>query len=451
MDTTSLADTTSAFETETRILQSQIEGTGELRQRVAGLLAEVESLRQTNETQPELEDLVQKLREANQHLVIATVGAQDRLSGAEALNRRQEQFLSMLAHELRNPLAPLAMAAQLLGKIADSHLQLPRLQGIISRQVAHMTHLVDDLLDASRISSGKIMLQKRPLRLSQIIDSALETSQPFIDRRHQHLRLSLPYDALWIEGDLIRLAQVFANLLINAAKFSPEYEQISISARRQHNAVLISVQDHGIGIALEQQTSIFELFTQGFQSLERSQGGLGIGLSLVRTIVELHRGSVNVSSAGVGLGSVFTVLLPLCASPVPEAALAPPEPVRAPSLHILLIEDNTDTNDTMSELLRQEGHIIACAADGKSGLLMAREHAYDAIVCDIGLPGMSGFEVARQLRLQVRQPMPCLIALTGYNQGEHRVRALQAGFDHYLMKPVAIEVLLNLVLSSVRQ
>lgn len=450
-ETPSIAEVFSAAEAETRILQGQVQETEVLRQRIADLLAEVDALRLASQNQPVLEDLVEKLREANQHLVIATVGAQTRLSSAEEANRRQEQFLSMLAHELRNPLAPMAMAAQLLGKLLDAHTQLPRLHGIICRQVQHMTHLVDDLLDASRISSGKIVLNLQPLRLAEIMDSALETSQPFVDRRHQHLKLSLPHVPIWIEGDLVRLAQVFSNLLINAAKFSPEYEAISVAARRQRNAVLISVQDHGIGIALDQQASIFELFSQGIQALDRSQGGLGIGLSLVRTIVELHRGNVTVSSAGLGLGSVFTVLLPLCAAPpVAQMPLLQASAMPAPVYRILLIEDNPDTNDTLSELLRQEGHIIACAVNGQSGLKLAREQAFDAVVCDIGLPGMNGFDVARQLRLQGLQPMPCLIALTGYNQSDHRAGATAAGFDHFLMKPVAIDALLNQIATSVR-
>lgn len=409
--------------------------------------------------------LVAQLREANQHLVIATVGAQDQLSSAEAANRRQEHFLSMLAHELRNPLAPLAMAAQLLERLADSNPQLPRLHGIISRQVVHMTHLVDDLLDASRISSAKIQLQKRSVTLAEVIDSSLETSQPFIDRRHQQLQLRLPKETIWIDGDLVRLAQVFSNLLINAAKFSPEYEQISVIAKRQGNAVSVAVQDHGIGIALEQQNAIFDLFTQGFQSMERSQGGLGIGLALVRSIVELHHGSVSVSSAGLGFGSVFTVLLPLVPAPevaagaVPAAPAAPATPgltlpAKAPGYKILLIEDHADTNDTLSDLLRQEGHIIACAPDGHTGLALARNTRFDAIVCDLGMPGMSGYEVARQLRATgtaTGMAVPCLIALTGYNHPDHKTRALEAGFACFLTKPVAMEVLLNLISTCVRQ
>ena len=421
-----------------------------------------------NPPEPEHSQLLAQLREANQHLVIATVGAQDQLSSAEAASRRQEQFLAMLAHELRNPLAPIVMATQLIGKLSDSHPQLPRLHAILCRQVAHMTHLINDLLDASRISSGKILLQKQALRLADVIDSALETSQPLIDRRHQQLQCDLPPMPIWLEGDALRLAQVFSNLLINAAKFSPEYEQIRISARQQGEVVSIAVRDHGIGIAPEQQTLIFDLFKQGFQSMERSQGGLGIGLALVRSIIELHDGSVSVQSAGLGFGSVFTVCLPVGSTPGPTpgptsarpATAHPlPENLLPHSYRILLIEDHADTNETMIALLQQEGHIIACASDGKTGLALALASEFDAIVCDLGLPGMSGYEVESQLSYQKssRQKLspharrPCLIALTGYHQSEHKTLALDAGFDHFLVKPVAIEVLLNLISTCVRQ
>lgn len=445
------SQTVAAAEAETLLLQRQVQETGQLRLRVVSLLEEVESLRAASQKQPGLGELIERLREANQHLVIAAVGAQDQLTRAEEANRRQEQFLSMLAHELRNPLAPLAMATELLGKLQDSHPQLPRLHGIFFRQVAHMTHLIDDLLDAARISSGKITLKKQALRLSDIIDNALETSRPLIERRYQRLHVDLPHDAIWIDGDLTRLAQVFANLLINAAKFSPEYEQISVTAERQGNAVQVLVRDRGIGIEPELQGTIFNLFTQGFQALDRSQGGLGIGLSLVRAIVELHGGSVSVNSAGLGLGSEFTVLLPLCAPPAAVNASAGVAGAKGPLCKVLLIEDNADTVYTLGELLRQEGHSVASAMDGASGLAMQREGNFDVIVCDIGLPGMSGLEVAQQLRRTAGstpgQIHPCLIALTGYNHLELKSRAKDAGFDHYLMKPVAIDVLLDLILS----
>jgi signal transduction histidine kinase len=265
----------------------------QFRQKVSDLLGQVAELREDAKIKDAREDLVLQLREANQNLVIATFGAQEMQATAEALNHRQEEFLSMLAHELRNPLAPIAMAAEFLGKITEAHPQLPSLQAIISRQVAHMTHLVDDLVDASRVRNGKITLQRRALLLSEIIECAVETSQPFIEKRHQQLSIDLPTDPLVIDGDLVRLTQVFSNLLVNATKFTPEHGHITVSALKLGDTVTVSVKDNGVGIAPEIQPFIFDLFTQGPRSLDRSQGGLGIGLTLVRTIVEMHGGTTG--------------------------------------------------------------------------------------------------------------------------------------------------------------
>lgn len=401
------------------------------------------------ESQDSLEDLVLQLREANQNLVIATIGAQEMQAQAEAANRRQTEFLSMLAHELRNPLAPISMANELLGKIAAAHPQLPKLHGIIDRQVNHMIRLVDDLLDASRVSSGKITLQKDTLLLSDIIAGAIETSQPFIHKRHQHLEIDLPLDPVVIEGDLIRLAQVFSNLLINATKFTPENESITLSARRLSHGVAVSVKDNGVGIPLDIQPFIFDLFTQGFRSLERAQGGLGIGLSLVRTIAELHGGSASVISQGTGFGSEFIIFLPLSSRALPHAESAPSTQVRGRECKVLLIEDNVDANETLKILLELEGYTVSSIFDGKNGLAMAKENRYDVIVCDIGLPGINGFEVVRQLRLSGPESMPCCIATSGYNQAEDRAHAEQVGFDHYLVKPVPIDVLVEFISAHV--
>jgi two-component system CheB/CheR fusion protein len=417
----------------------------QLRQRIVTLLEQVETLRDATKSKDSLEDLVVRLREANQHLVIATVGAQGLQAAAEAANRRQEEFLSMLAHELRNPLAPIAMATELLGKITDSHPQLPKLHAIISRQVKHMAHLVDDLLDASRFSSGKIALKKQPLLLREIIESAVEVGRPFIEERKQKLSVVLPSEPIVIDGDFVRLSQVFSNLLINAAKFTPEFERIVVSARVASNVVVVSVKDNGMGIAADIQPFIFDLFTQGYRSLDRAQGGLGIGLSLVRTVVEMHGGNVTVQSGGTGLGSEFTVRLPLAA----DQRLPASEPAPGTAAHrcsrILLIEDNIDAIETVQDLLTVEGHTVRSATNGPAGLALAGREAFDFVICDIGLPGMDGYDVARQLRRDASGRVPILIALSGYSQAENRTRADEAGFDHYLVKPVASEVLLKII------
>lgn len=395
-----------------------------------------------------LEELVAQLREANQNLVIAAICAQEMQATAEATNQRQVEFLSMLAHELRNPLAPVALATELVGKIKDAHPQLPKLHGIISRQVSHMTRLIDDLLDASRVSSGKVRLHMRPLMLSDVIASAAETGQPFIDKRRQSLRIEMPDTPdmpIVIDGDLTRLSQVFSNLLINAAKFSPEGETVTLAVSVAGHVVSISVKDNGVGIAADFQPFIFDLFTQGPRSLDRSQGGLGVGLSLVRTIVESHGGTVSVRSEGLGRGSEFTVQLALAA----DIEIGPGrslshivDPHRA---RILLVEDNLDINQILNNLLTRTGHIVTSAYDGTVALQLAKDHVYDVIVCDIGLPGMDGYALVEELHGHLFRSTPCFIAMTGYNQPESRSRAMAVGFDHYLVKPIAADALVNII------
>lgn len=389
--------------------------------------------------------LIMQLREANQNLVLATFGAQDMQASAEATTLRQTEFLAMLAHELRNPLQPLAMANDLLAKKVDLDPQLAHVHGVIGRQVAHMARLIDDLLDASRVSSGKITLQLAPILLSDILAGAMEVGQTSIGQRQQVLSVSLPSEPLVIEGDLVRLTQVFANLLINASKFTHEFGHIDIVVRRHDNLVEIAVNDDGAGIALDIQPFIFDLFTQGFRSLERAQGGLGIGLSLVRIITQLHGGTVDVFSAGVGFGSQFVLQLPL-------SSLAPPSPdlhvehaAHAAPRRILLIEDNADAAEMLALLLTQDGHHVDVRNDGPSGLRAALDAPYDVIVCDIGLPGMDGFQVISSARAALAAPLPCFVAASGYSQLGEFDRAGQAGFDHYLVKPINIDALSKII------
>ncbi len=420
----------------------------QFKQKVAELLEQIRLLQKTTSTRDAGDDMVSQLREANQNLIIATFSAQDMQAKAEAANRQKEIFLSMLAHELRNPLAPIVMAAELIGKITDAHPQLPKLHGIIQRQANHMVHLVDDLLDASRVSSGKLTLKKSTHLLSEIIDSAVETSRPFIDARQQRLSIALPSQPIVIYGDLVRLAQVFSNLLINATKFTPEYEHIAVSAHQHARTVIVSVKDNGMGVAPELQPVMFDMFTQGYSSLDRAQGGLGLGLSLVRTIVEMHDGSVKVHSDGIGFGSEFLVSLPVCADAPPQTVTADVGKVPARSRKILLIEDNVDANDALHDLLKLQGYAVTCAFDGKTGLGLALEGRFDVVICDIGLPGMDGYEVARQLRRRATEFSSCIIALSGYGQLENQHLAREAGFDHYLVKPVAMDALIRLIAAS---
>ncbi len=418
----------------------------EFRRTIAELLIEIETLRQAAKERDIYDVIAARLTEANQNLIIATFDAQDLQAKAEADNLRREEFLAMLAHELRNPLTPVSMAAELLGQITSAHPQLPKLHAIICRQINHMTRLVDDLVDASRINSGKVALQKHPILLSEIIQSAIETSQPFVDKRQQHLTVDLSQTPIAIDGDLVRLAQVFSNLIINATKFTPEDGQIAVVAHTLADTVTVSVKDNGVGIPLALQPFIFDLFTQGEHSLDRSQGGLGIGLSLVRTIVEMHGGTVAVRSEGTGLGSKFTVVLPTCNQAIERDIIPAAIVISDQYCRILLIEDNADTNETLNKVLSHDGHTITCAYDGVTGLERAKEQVYDVIICDIGLPGMSGNEVVSQLP-RSRSAAPYCIAISGYGDATSRARAIDAGFDQYMIKPVNIETLRSLIAS----
>jgi CheY-like chemotaxis protein len=309
-----------------------------------------------------------------------------------------------------------------------------------------MARLLDDLLDAARISNGKITLSVRPLALAGALDQAVETVAPRIRERGQQLDVELPEELLTIDGDPVRLIQVFANLLGNASKYTGDGGHIVLRAWREGDEVVVAVSDNGSGIAPEMLPQVFDLFMQGPRSLARSEGGLGIGLNVVRNLVGMHGGTVTADSAGEGRGSTFTVRLPLSGAiaPVAEMPLGPSAAQGA--CRILLIEDNVDACDTLRTLLELAGHEVAVAYDGCAGLEEAQARRYDILICDIGLPGMDGLEIMERLRREQPQgPRLFTIALSGYGQGEDRERAFGVGFDRYLVKPAAPDVLLELV------
>ena len=417
-----------------------------LRCTIRELMGTIDGHGQQKDRSEAFEVLVQQLQDANEHLVLATLDARALQATAEAANLRQIEFLSMLAHELRNTLQPMAMASELLAGHAGQHPTIAKVHAVYSRQIAHMARLVDDLLDASRVSSGKITLQVAPVLLRDIIDDAVETALPGIERRRQRLHVRLPAVPLTIKGDRIRLAQVFSNLLINASKFTQELGHIEIGAERLDDTVQVWVSDDGAGIPAELQPFVFDLFTQGHRSLERAQGGLGIGLSLVRSITQLHGGSATVVSEGAGKGSRFIVTLPL-SSPSESAPDdgAPASGAPYPACKILLIEDNIDANEVMTLLLQHDGHSVTSCFDGPSGLRAGLEQPYDIVLCDIGLPGMDGFQVVSAMRAVVKAPQPCFIATTGYSATGQTDQASEAGFDHYLVKPVSMEFLNGII------
>lgn len=360
-------------------------------------------------------------------------------------DRRKDEFLAMLAHELRNPLAPILNAIHYMRSQTTDPSALEQSRDIAERQVRHLARLVDDLLDVSRISSGKIQLRKAAIELADVVNRAVETSRLLIELRGHDLTITLPKEPLLVDADAARIEQVMANLLNNAAKYTEEGGRISIVVANLGKTLEIRVRDTGIGIAPELLPRVFDLFTQDTRSLDRSQGGLGIGLTLVRNLVEMHGGSVDVRSEGVGKGSEFIVRLPrlnrsTSANPGPSPA-APtrsmPKDAAGPlPKRILVVDDNVDGALMLARLLRGWGHQLAVAHDGDTAIERARDQPFDVVLLDIGLPGRNGYEIAQELRSQAGFEHTLLVALTGYGQGEDRRRSAEAGFEHHLVKPV---------------
>ncbi len=359
----------------------------------------------------------------------------------QAADHQKNSFLSMLAHELRNPLAPMRNAVQLLALKSPDEPDIQWIREVIDRQIVQMVRLVDDLLDISRITQGKIRLQCEPIELTTIVGHAVEASTPLIDARQHRLAVSLPSQSIWINGDLARLAQVLTNLLNNAAKYTDDEGQIWLTVRCDDGLATISVRDTGIGIPSHMIHAIFDLFTQVDRTLDRSQGGLGIGLTLVKRLTEMHGGTVSATSEGTGLGAEFTVKLPILKDIAPTpATIADLSPSKEWKTTILVVDDNVDSADTMARLLQISGHRVHVAYDGKTGLTAAQSFEPNIILLDIGLPGMDGYAVARQLREHPATKDVLLIAMTGYGQHKDELRARQAGFDHHLIKPVEFNV-----------
>jgi PAS domain S-box-containing protein len=370
-----------------------------------------------------------------------------RVADLAAADRRKDEFLAMLAHELRNPLAAISSAGQVLGQTRSAvDPRAAELTAVIGRQTRHLTRLVEDLLDVSRFTRGKIELRKGPLDLRQAVQGAVESTRPLIDRRRHELEVSLPDEPLWLEADATRIEQVLANLLHNAAKFTEPGGHIALSVERHGDEVAVAVRDDGSGIEPELLPRIFDLFVQEDRSLARSHGGLGIGLTLVRGLVEQHGGRVEARSDGPGRGCEILIRLPLRAAPQQTAPAAPqPDAAAEPPARILLVEDNIDAADALAELLRLWGHQVTIAHDGLLALEAARSVRPEVVLLDIGLPGMDGYEVARALRSLGGLEGVLLIALTGYGQESDRHRSQLAGFDHHMVKPVDVSRLRQLI------
>ena len=367
----------------------------------------------------------------------------------QATDRRKDEFLAMLAHELRNPLAPIANAAQMLclwNKGASG--EIKSACEVVDRQVRQMTRIVDDLLDISRITRGKINLQLAVVEVSSIISAAIETSRPLIESRKHKLNITLASGALRINADVTRLAQAITNLLHNAAKYTEEGGEIWLSVDRDGNDATITVRDNGVGIPADLLPSVFDLFTQADRTIDRAQGGLGIGLTLVRSLVELHRGSVSVASEGPGRGSKFVVRLPLViASPGREHPSSSSNHGAAPAFpqRVLVVDDNVDSATTLALMLKAMGHEPAVSHDGPTAIETARTFRPTLVLLDIGLPAMNGYMVAKELRTMPALRGTVLAALTGYGEDQDRRRSKEAGFDLHFVKPVQIAALEELI------
>jgi len=374
----------------------------------------------------------------------------ERLQMEEALkeaDRRKDEFLAMLAHELRNPLAPIRNAVQILRLVGPAAPSIQQARDLIERQVIHLVRLVDDLLDVSRITRGKITLQKEAVDLAAVIASAVESSRPLIDARRHDLKLSLPAEMLRVQGDPTRLSQVLMNLLNNAAKYTPEGGHLALSAKAEDGQAVIRVTDDGVGIAPELLPRVFDLFIQAERSLDRSQGGLGIGLTLVRSLVQMHGGTVEAHSAGLGKGSEFVVRLPLLVEKMKSDAAAPGGAEASPAVarRLLVVDDNKDAADSLAALLKLLGNDVRTAYDGPSAVKIALEYHPDLLLLDIGLPGMDGYEVARRLRREPSFGGTVFVALTGYGGDGDRQRSEETGFFAHLVKPVEFTVLQQLL------
>lgn len=378
--------------------------------------------------------------------ITETVQAEEALKEAD---RRKDEFLATLAHELRNPLAPIRTSLELLGLSSDSPATVARVRQTMERQVAHLVHLVDDLLDLARINSGKIELKKSRIKVQEVVAQAIETTQHAIQAKRHILTQHVPEDPIWLDGDQTRLAQVIGNLLTNAAKYTPSGGEIELRVEREDDEAVIVLKDNGIGISEEALPHIFEMFTQVGHDIDQSQGGLGIGLSLVKRLTEKHGGSASASSAGPGKGSMFTLRLPVAEGDADATSgysgRAQSSATAHQQLRILVADDNRDAAEVLSQLLQLGGNTVRVAYDGPGALDAARQFLPDLAILDIGMPVMNGYELARAIHRQPELRNIVLVAVTGWGTQKDKARSLEAGFDFHLTKPIDLATLTNLI------
>lgn len=413
---------------EERFLDFVYQPIRDARGMITGIFAEGSDVTESKHAEEELRQLAANLSQANQ---------------------RQSEFLATLAHELRNPLAPIRTGLDLMRMTGDDPASVARIRDMMERQLDHLVHLVNDLLDVARISTGKIEPKKTRVLLKDIVLSAVETTLPGIEAKRQDFRMQLPDEPIWLNADANRLAQVIGNVLTNARKYTPEKGRIGLSVTREGSEAVIVVSDNGIGIPAESLPHIFDMFTQVGHGSDHAQGGLGIGLSLVKRLTEKHGGTVKAFSAGAGQGASFAIRLPVIQPGSENAAGAPEQDGAAPAqqrpLRVLIADDNQDAAEVMQEMLAMQGHVVRIAHDGKAALELAKVFLPELALVDIGMPVMNGYELARAIRQVPQLQSTRLAAITGWGAREDRDRTRDAGFAHHLTKPVNLDELNRLL------
>jgi signal transduction histidine kinase len=408
----------------------------------------VELFRKTRELERLNRELERRVAERTAELQASAADLRDREEALREADRSKDEFLAVLAHEIRNPLAPIRTAVHLLRLKELSEEQRVKARDVIERQVEHLVRLIDDLLDVARITRGAITLQRERVDVAEVIARAVETIRPLIDARQHELVVEVPERPLMVDADPTRLSQVIGNLLNNAAKYTDNGGRLLVRAERDGDQVLIRVQDNGIGIPTHMLQKVFDLFTQADRALDRHSGGLGIGLALVRRLVDLHGGKVSAYSEGLGHGTEMTVRLPIGIGQ--QGLPSRPQDVETgrPVIRtgrILIVDDNKDAADSIALSVELAGHTVCTAYDGQEGMKLAQAFGPDVLLLDLGMPGLNGFEIAGRIRQQPWGKAVTLIALTGWGQQQDRRRTKQAGFDGHLTKPVGASELLQLL------
>ena len=407
----------------------------------------VDLFRKTRELERLNRELERRVAERTAELQAVAADLRDREEALREADRSKDEFLAVLAHEIRNPLAPIRTAVHLLRLKELPDAQRVKAREVIERQVEHLVRLIDDLLDVSRITRGAITLQRERVDLAEVIARAVETTRPLIDARRHELVVGLPEEPLMVDADMTRLSQVIGNLLNNAAKYTDAGGRLLVRAEKDGDEAVICVRDNGMGISAHMLHKVFDLFAQADHALDRHSGGLGIGLALVRRLVDLHGGRVSAQSEGLGHGTEMIVRLPIGRdSPSMLSGAEEPEEPAALAVRagrILVVDDNRDAADSMALSLQLAGHTVCTAYDGQEGIELAFAFAPDVVLLDLGMPGLSGFEIARRIRQQPWGKALTLIAVTGWGQEQDRHRTRQAGFNAHLTKPVGASELLK--------